>query len=252
MPVCRILRNAGAAASTALLLSAACGSSSPVWPISCAGRRVVVVDLSSQHRAPGSVKSTEEVLAAHLLGAAACREAVSALGVAGGSQVPLFDGSNALAAKIDGPNLKARTKQARNLYGEALELVSTNLVGAFRDNQRVATTSVPALYAAAAEHALQGGRVVVLTTGVNIDDRVDLNRPLGAGEGGRLAGGLDVPTMPKGTRVVVSGVTLMDADRPAPGSTWPAEVRAFNDRLCAATGAHCQLFSVASVAETRP
>lgn len=242
-----------ALAAGALLLGTACESPGPEVSASCGNPRVVVFDGSSQNRGPDSVASAEELLTAQLLGAAVCHDPLMAISVVGGSEQKLFDAGSPVASEIAvGPNERARAKTARKLQGEARTFVNGALAGVLEEDGGASVTSVSALYGAAAQHAAPSSRVLLLTTGVEIDGDVDLNRPLAKGEGRSFAAGVEVPTLPEHSTVTVVGLGRMDSHVPEPGAAWPAEVREFNEALCEASGASCTLFSVATVAESNP
>ena len=128
-------------------------------------------------------------------------------------------------------------------------MISDRLSQAFSRFTEVNTTSVPALFEAAAEHATPGSRVIIVTPGVDQDANIDLNRPLVTGEGVSLAKKVISPHLPPRTSVIIAGVGQVDSSQPAPGSTWTAELVAFNRTICEGTTAICQVFTAVAVSQ---
>lgn len=212
--------------------------------------RVIAVHLSSSDRTPERRSFVIGLLEQALVSAAVCDERLDATGVAGGGTfVPLVTTDDADAIAPEGPNPTVR----RSRFGaddeaEARALV-THRVDAALAEADGSTTTVAALYRRLAEHAGPETDAVLVTDGVNDDVELDLNRVLEAGEGARLADGVAVPEIGNRTTTIV-GVAQVDAGTPVPGSTWPAEVRSFNERLCRRSAAgDCRLFSTASVTD---
>lgn len=235
-------------AATTLVMASAC-SSSPDVSASCGGNRVVVVDLASSNRAPASMGFVTDVVSSELLGAAVCDEKLTVVGVAEGGRALIVSSDDVAGLGIKGPNKRARADNARPHQKEVSVLVGRRLARALEEFSTVRTTSVTALYAAAAEQAAGATRVVVLTPGVHQDGPIDLNRPLAPGEGASAASGIRVPKLPPGATVRVAGVGQVDVAQPAPGSTWTRELVSFNETVCEATSASCQIFTVASVSQ---
>jgi hypothetical protein len=216
----------------------------------CADRQVVV-GLSSAERSPDLQRFAVGVVTQVAVSAAVCARSGEAFGVAGGGQVfPLLSSDDVARFAPRGPNRAVRLGRLDpNAATQITKLVADRLHAAYRAAGEPTVSSVAALYAVAAEHASRNTDVILVTVGVNHDTQVDLNHPLAPGEGQRLAETVSVPRV--GNRVTtVVGVAQMDATRPVPGPSWPAEIRSFNDRVCRRSGARrCRLFSVASVAE---
>jgi hypothetical protein len=214
--------------------------------------RQVVVGLSSAERSPELQRFAVDVVAQIALSAAVCDRTGQAFGVAGGGQViPLLSSDDVARFTPRGPNRAVRQGRLDpNAETEITKLVADRLRAAYRAAGEPTVSSLAALYEVAAEHAGRDTDVILVTAGVNHDTQIDLNRPLAPGEGRQLAETVAVPRVDNRLTTVV-GVAQMDATRPMPGPSWPAEIRSFNDRVCRRSGARrCRLFSVASVAET--
>ena len=115
----------------------------------------------------------------------------------------------------------------------------------------LATSTIPALYAAAAEHATAETDLILLTDGVNHDELIDLNRPLAPGEGHTAAG----PVRGTGDRQPSNDGRRAWPNRceqPAAGlHVGSQEVRGSNATLCDKSGPRtCRLFTTATVTET--
>ena len=216
----------------------------------CADRQVVV-GLSSAERSPEMQRFAVNVIAEVALSAAVCGRSGEAFGVAGGGQVfALLSGDDVARFAPQGPNRAVRIGRLNpNAATDVAKLVADRLNAAYEAAGEPSVSSIAALYAVAAEHAGHDTDVIFVTAGVNHDAEVDLNRPLQQGEGAQLAESVSVPRIGNATTTVV-GVAQMDATRPVPGPSWPAEIRTFNDAICQRSGAQrCRLFSVASTAE---
>lgn len=213
----------------------------------CGSDRTVIVGLASANRSPTAVQANIDIITAHTLAAKICDEELRIVGVAGGTQVlvnpvdPIGD--------LDGPNSRARAGKVASAETAVFEAVASALDDIYAAYPDVATTSLPALYQAAADHSAETGRVVLLTTGVHDEADLSLNRPLESGEGSRLADTITWPILAPDATVVIIGIAQMDEATPVPGGLWPAEVKAFNEVACDATGATCTMYQVAETTE---
>lgn len=232
---------AGLAGLVAFVLLAGGGSHGQA-AYTCGSDRTIISDLSSANRSDAAVEVATEVIAAHTIAAKICGEALTVVGVAAGTQV-LVSPADPIG-ELRGPNSRARARDVEGLDSAVTESIAAALDGVYSAYPDVAVTSIPALYQAAADHSAAGSRVVILTTGVNDESDVTLNRPLEPGEGARLADTMTWPTLAPETTIVVIGIAQMDEGLPAPGAMWPGEVKAFNDTACAATGATCATYQV--------
>ena len=232
------------------LFAVGSGARSSVGLAPCADREIDV-GLSSSERTPQLQRFAVDAITQAALSAAVCGRTVEAYSVAGGGEVfALLSGDDVARFTPPGPNRAVRLARLDPKAQPTIEtLVAGRLHQAYKADRVPAVSSVTALYAVAAEHAGPTTDVLMVSAGVNHDAQVDLNRPLKAGDGSRLAGAVSVSSV--GDRVTtVVGVAQVDATSPVPGPSWPTEIRAFNETVCRRSGAgRCRLFSVASVAE---
>lgn len=230
-----------------LIASSRGRGSGPVVP--CASR-VVGIQLSSSDRTAARRELIIDTLQAVVLSAAACARPSGAYGVSGGGSVaPILTDVTAADLTPIGPNEKVRRsrltvedkRQARELLTQRLDKAYQSIDGA--------TSSVAAIYRVVGEHAGPGTQVVLITDGVNSDDTVNLNRPLGKGEGQRLAESVEVAEIGN-VKTTIVGIAQVDSRLAVPGPSWSTEVFAFNKALCKKSKADkCRLFSTASVQE---
>lgn len=225
------------------------GSDSPgLGEIGCADR-TVVVDLSSSVRSERWRNTVVELVASAGASAAVCDQSVSAVAVVGGGLVlPLLT-----TGDIDvplGPNDRVRRSRfTAEDHAAVRAIVVANLDSLLSEPMAVDTTSIAALYHAAAEHSGPDTGVLLITDGVNQDEVADLNRPLIEGDGSALASLLTVPSIGNRQTTIV-GLGQLDAVGAAPGVTWSVEVRSFNIALCKQTKAgECRPFAVAEAEE---
>lgn len=217
-------------------------------PHTCRGQRIVTLDLSSQNRSDTAVRSAVDVVSMHTLAAAICKEPLTVVGVAGGRQEMIAPQITFLD-DLRGPNPRARANALSGRVEVVRHIVGKKLTGVYAAYPTVASTSIPALFEAAKAQldGNQEARIVLLTTGVNIDQKLSLNRPLQEGEGRTLARELVLPTLGPRASVVVIGVTQMDGEVPVPGDLWPREVMDFTQEACTLTqAASCRVYQVTS------
>jgi len=231
-----------------LLLSGGSNGGSRV-AVPC-GERIMIVDLSSESRAPRLVAQTESIASVAAVSAVVCGTSFAVYGVAGGGEVlPIIDTDQLDAYAPTGPNEQVRssrfTSKDQNQVGQ---LVTSSLQKAWNTTHSK-TTSVEALYATAASYSTSKTALVIMTAGVNIDSTLNMNRPLDPGAGKAAADRLTV-TQFRSRSVTVVGVAQMDSTLPPPSSIWPTEIESFNQTLCQlSTAAPCRLFPAASVTQ---
>jgi hypothetical protein len=85
--------------------------------------------------------------------------------------------------------------------------------------------------------------VLIASDGVQVDDRVNLNRPLSPNAATALAKSVPAQGELRGVDVTLIGVALVAGAPPPAGGVWVDAVRAFAQQTCAATGAHCTVVS---------
>ncbi len=84
-------------------------------------------------------------------------------------------------------------------------------------------------------------RVVVVDDGVQIDDTINLNRPLTVDEATALANAVSNTTDLHGVAVTLVGVGQVAGPPPPAGGEWVHAIRTFAVRTCTATGATCRV-----------
>ena len=164
--------------------------------------------------------------------------------------MPLMTSDDVAKFAPEGPNRSVRLGRLnRNAESRIAALVAARLAAAYKSDRAPATSSIAALYAVAAEHATTKTDLIILSDGVNEDTQANLNRPLKPGDGEHLADRVAVPPIHNHLTTMV-GIAQVDASHAVPGPSWPAEIRGFNESLCARTRAQrCRFFAVAAVAE---
>lgn len=232
------------------LLAVGSGTSASVGIAPCADRQIVV-GMSSPERTPELQRFAVEVATQAAVSAAVCGRDAEAFAVAGGGAVfSLLSTDDVARFTPRGPNRAVRLARLDPTMSRTIEaLVAARLHRTYQADRTPTVSSIAALYEVAAEHAGPNNDVLMVTAGVNHDAQVNLNRPLPTGDGARLAAVVSIPKVANHVTTVV-GIAQVDATIPVPGPSWPDEIRAFNERVCRASGARrCRLFSVASVAD---
>ena len=84
-------------------------------------------------------------------------------------------------------------------------------------------------------------RVVVVDDGVQIDDTINLNRPLTVDEATALANTVSNTTDLHGVAVTLVGIGQLAGPPPPAGGEWVHAIRTFAVRTCTATGATCRV-----------
>jgi hypothetical protein len=211
--------------------------------------RTIAVQLSSSDRSPARRTQVIDLLETAAVSAAVCESPLAAYGVGGGGTVVPLVTSDDLAEFVPaGPRRVRATRFRAEQQAQVRDLVARRLDDALRTSDG-ATTTVVALYHTVAEHSSTDTDVILVTDGVNHDADLDLNRALVPGEGRDLATTVDVPSIGNQATTVV-GLGQVDGATPAPGTTWPDEIRSFNEALCLRSGARvCRLFSAATTDE---
>jgi len=235
------------AISAALTWVALSPASPAAAPIASCAPRVVVVDLSPSARSPQLANLALQVVEDAAISAIACDEPLAAYGVAGGgADTTILTAADLTQFAPIGPNVVVRSLRFASAQRHALDaLIARRLRRAYA-GAHTNVTSIPALYELAAQQSTPSTDVALVTTGVNQDDLVHLNRPLADGEGRRLAQRLSVPHV-TAKEVVVTGIAQVTSTIPPPGPGWSQQILAFNQALCRASGApRCQLYNLAA------
>lgn len=217
--------------------------------IACAPR-LIVTDMSSAGRSSKLSALAQQVIEESADSAVVCEDSFAAYAVSGGGEVSTIVTSDDLSGYTAvGPNAQIRSERFAAPQRQGLaSLITHRLAAAYRGGN-AAVTSIPALYSVASQHSTVSTDVVFITTGVNDDEQVNLNRPLAVGQGFAFARGVSVPHV-SAQVVTVVGVAQVDATTPPPSPVWPEEIGSFNQALCRASGAtRCRLFDLASVTE---
>ena len=84
-------------------------------------------------------------------------------------------------------------------------------------------------------------RVVVVDDGVQIDNTINLNRPIAVDDATALADTVTNTTNLHGVNVTLVGIGQVAGPPPPAGGEWVHAVRAFAMRTCTATGATCRV-----------
>jgi hypothetical protein len=192
----------------------------------------------------------QQVIERSAASAVVCGEDLHAYGVSGGGAISAILTSDDLASFTPiGPNAQVRSARFGRSQQVALDaLVTRRLAAAYR-NGDPSVTSIAALYALAAQQATPETSVIFVTTGVNEDQVVNLNKPLRVGQGSTLAKLVQVPHV-TGKQITIVGIAQVDASTPPPSPQWPKEVLSFNEALCRASGvSNCRLYDLASVSQ---
>lgn len=245
------LRHAVVAAAVLVGLGACSASEANNLPDeakACTGRRVVVVSLSSSERSPATIERSSDIVATDLAGAFVCDDDFVAIGVSGGMAKVLITSDDLDSINLSADSAKARLHRVQGRFSDVEDLVRERFNAALATDPGE-TTSVTRLYDVAAEHAVAGSRVVILTDGVHTEGDLDLNVVLEPGAGAALAALVTVPKIAPDVRIVVGGIGEVDAQTPPPGSTWIREVTEFNRALCVATDATCTIHTVATTTD---
>lgn len=233
------------AALVSVFLSPSTANSNPVT-LSCAPR-VVVVDLSSADRSPQLSNLALHVIESAADTAVVCNSQLGVYGVAGGGEdTSILTNANLAAFTPVGPNARVRSSRFSASTRRAVAaLVAARLRKAYRIGDP-SITSIAALYQLAAEQSTSNTIITLLTTGVNEDSMVNLNRPLGAGQGTQLARQVSIPRV-AAKEIVLVGIAQVDATLAPPSPQWPTQIWDFNNSLCHAASPHCRLYTIASV-----
>ncbi len=224
----------------------AAGTCDPAHP----SQELMIFGSSSSEQSPELATFAHDVAGAFVSEALACGADFSVHGVAGGGTEIALEASDFAAMRFERlPNVRARANRVRTRSEDIRAIVDAGMDEARARLGDASNSSLPALWNVVGERARPGARVVMVTDGVHVDDRVDLNRPLEEGEGSAAAEHLPVISLPPDLRVTISGIAQVDAPLPAPGATWPREVAAFNTVHCERLAAHCRVFTSATVSE---
>jgi len=217
--------------------------------LSCAPR-VIVVDLSSSARSPNVSGLAQQVIEAAAQSAVICADSLSAYGVSGGGAVTTILTSDDIAPFTPiGPTAQVREVRFTSEDQTAFDNLITRRLWTAYSGADPRVTSIAAMYDVAAQQGSVDSQVVFITTGVNEDQTVNLNQPLGTGEGADLARRVAVPHL-MARSITEVGVAQVDSTTPPPSTQWPQEVLAFNAALCRAAGVKtCRMFDLASPSE---
>ncbi len=238
-------------AGAAIVAVALGGSPARSAPLAPCAPRVIVVDLSSAARDQQVASTAQQVVEDAAMSAIVCAQPVVAYGVAGGGEVATIlttDDVQGMAPPGPTPQIRA-SRLGADQRRAVDELVTRRLKTAYT-HADPKVTSVAAMYEVAAQQSTSATDVIFVTTGVNDDAALDLNRPLATGAGARLAMKVTVPHVDASVLTVV-GIAQVDASIPPPSPQWPEEILAFNRGLCHASGvARCRLFYAAPVSKS--
>jgi hypothetical protein len=187
------------------------------------------------------------VIEAAAQSAVVCADSLSAYGVSGGGAVTTILTSDDIASFIPiGPNAQVREVRFTSEDRTALDNLITKRLSTAYSGTDPKVTSVAAMYDIAAQQSSADSQVVFITTGVNEDETVNLNQPLGTGEGAALARRVEIPRL-MASSITEVGVAQVDSTTPPPSTQWPQEVLGFNAALCRAAGVKtCRMFDLAS------
>jgi hypothetical protein len=209
----------------------------------------VVVGMSGSERSARFLGMVNNTVTEAAINSLACESSLYVAAALGSQVVTVLDSESLRPLRPKGPNERVRRRRISG--SEVRKVVAKGIAAALVDTAPSAgSSSLTALYNAAAEHPSGPETlVVVLSDGVQQDATANLNRPLAAGEGVRIANGLRVRSV-NGAKVVHVGVGQVDATKGAPGTLWGEEVRAFSQQVCQnAKAGSCLLLSVADPAE---
>lgn len=240
----------GLSAAGLIALAARGPSSSIVGAIPSCAPRVIVVDGSSSDRSNHLSELAYQLIDSAATSAALCATPFTAIAVTGGgTETPIITSDDVSTLTPIGPTLQIRRLRFGAQQRAAVDrLVRNHLRAAYRvGNPKL--TSIAALYDAASQHVASGTRVVFVTDGVNNDAQVNLNRPLGVGQGASLAGAIQVAPL-RGASVTLVGIAQVDSSSSPPSPTWAEEIQAFSDAVCHDSQAmKCRIFDTASVTQ---
>jgi hypothetical protein len=213
--------------------------------------RVIEVDLSSAARSPQLSGLGQQIIEQAATSAIVCDDNLSVYGVSGGGALSTILTSDDLGAFTPmGPTPQVRSARFGGAQQSALDRLITQRLKAGYQGGDPSITSIGALYNVAAQQSVPGTQVVMITTGVNNDQLVNLNQPLGTGEGAALAKRVPIPRV-NAHQITVVGVAQVDASTPPPSPQWPEEVQSFNQALCQASGVPtCRILDLASASES--
>jgi hypothetical protein len=230
-----------------LALSGPPGQSGPV--ATCA-QRVFIVDTSSAARSPELLALMQQTIEAGAMSAVVCGDNIAAYGVSGGGEVsPIVTTDDLQNLTPIGPTPQLRAARFSTSQRDKLDKLITHRLQAAYKSADPTVTSVAAMYAIAAQQSTATTQVIILTTGVNEDSTVNLNRPLGTGEGATLAEEVQVPQV-SAQQITIVGIAQVDSSVPPPSQQWPQQIFSFNQQVCKASGAsQCRLFDLASVTQ---
>jgi hypothetical protein len=219
-------------------------------PVATCAPRVFIVDTSSAARSPELSALAQQTIEAAAASAVVCGDSISAYGISGGGEVsPILNTDDLQNLTPIGPTPQIRAARFGASQRDELDnLITHRLQAAYRSADPT-VTSLAAMYAMAEQHSTLSSQVILLTTGVNEDSTVNLNRPLGTGEGVKLAQEVQVPQV-SAKQITIVGIAQVDSSVPPPSPQWPQQIFSFNQQVCKASGvSQCRLFDLASVTQ---
>jgi hypothetical protein len=219
-------------------------------PVASCAPRVLIVDVSSAARSTELSGLAQQTIEAAAVSTVVCGETISAYGVSGGGEVsPIVTTDDLQSLTPVGPTAQIRAARFGTSQRDELDTLITHRLQAAYSSADPKITSLAAMYAMAAQESTSTSQVIILTTGVNEDSTVNLNRPLRTGEGANLAEDVQVPQV-SAQQITIVGIGQVDSSVPPPSPQWPQQVFSFNQQVCKASGvSQCRLFDLASVTQ---